>query len=56
MDNNFPFIYLYGNADSNGKGDEAKVHVVFGRERKDPGRVDDVNWLCPNVSFLRTDF
>ena len=49
MDQNHPFIYLYGNASSNQSSEDAKVHIAYGRERKDPGRGDDADWICTVV-------
>jgi hypothetical protein len=49
MDQNYPFIYLYGeNEKSN--GDASKVRIAFGRERKDAARTEEADWICPLVS------
>ena len=56
MERNHPFIYLYGNASSNDNSEDAKVHIAYGRERKEPGRErkepgrgDDADWICTAV-------
>lgn len=48
MDRNYPVLYLYGNG-NNSNGDGSKVRIAFGRERKEPNRGDDADWLCGNV-------
>ncbi|KIW73176.1 hypothetical protein, variant [Phialophora macrospora] len=50
MDRNYPTLYLYGD-DSQSNGDASKVRIAFGRERKDPIRSDDADWICANCSI-----
>ena len=48
MDRNYPTLYLYGD-NNKSNADASKVRIAFGRERKDPGRGDDAEWICANV-------
>lgn len=50
MDKNHPMIYLYGDSNKS-NGDASRVRIAFGRERKDAGRNDDADWICPGVSY-----
>ncbi|EXJ70183.1 uncharacterized protein A1O5_06251 [Cladophialophora psammophila CBS 110553] len=45
MDRNYPIIYLYGDGNKS-NGDASKVRITFSRERKDPRRSDDPDWIC----------
>ncbi|EXJ85572.1 hypothetical protein A1O1_05937 [Capronia coronata CBS 617.96] len=45
MDRNYPFLYLYGDNDKS-NGDSSKVRIAFGRERKEPVRSEDADWIC----------
>ena len=54
MDQNYPILYLYG--DSTGSnGDACRVRIMFGRERNEPSKNDDPDWICPSVR-LPPDF
>ncbi|RVX70056.1 hypothetical protein B0A52_06228 [Exophiala mesophila] len=47
MDQNYPILYLYG--DSTGSnGDACRVRIMFGRERNEPSKNDDPDWICPS--------
>lgn len=49
MDQNYPFIYLYGESNQpQGDNESAKVRIAFGRERKD-NRVEEGDWICTAV-------
>ncbi|OAP57490.1 hypothetical protein AYL99_08228 [Fonsecaea erecta] len=47
MDRNYPVLYLYGDSDKS-NGGSSKVRITFSRERKDPRRNDDPDWICDN--------
>lgn len=49
MDKNHPMVYLYGD-NNKSNGDASRVRIAFGRERKEAGRNDDADWICPSVS------
>ncbi|EXJ92496.1 hypothetical protein A1O3_01048 [Capronia epimyces CBS 606.96] len=55
MDRNYPVLYIYGDND-NSNGTASKVRIAFGRERKDPIRSDDADWICAvcNVNNFST--
>ena len=48
MERSYPTIYLYGDGDKS-NGDASKVRIAFGRERKEPTRGEDADWICANV-------
>ncbi len=48
MDRNYPVLYLYGDSNKS-NGDASKVRIAFGRERKEQGRSDEVDWTCSVV-------
>jgi len=53
MDRNYPILYLYGDG-SKSNGDASKVHIAFGREKREAtNRSDDEDWICAVVSRLR---
>ena len=52
MDKHYPFIYIYGSSSSTTENsDGCKVHVAFGREKRENDRNDDPDWICAFVSL-----
>ncbi|KAH0844176.1 hypothetical protein AYO21_11532 [Fonsecaea monophora] len=45
MDRNYPILYLYGD-NNKSNGSAAKVRITFSRERKDPRRTEEPDWIC----------
>ncbi|KAK5035369.1 hypothetical protein LTS07_002806 [Exophiala sideris] len=50
MDHNYPVLYLYGDSNKS-NGDASKVRITFGRERKEPIRAEDADWICPSCNI-----
>jgi hypothetical protein len=50
MSRNYPTLYLYGKDDHATTGEDAKVHISYGRERKE-NRSDESDWNCSAVSW-----
>lgn len=49
MENNYPIIYIYGDSAKGNTSEDAKVRLAFGRERKEPERIQESDWVCKMV-------
>ena len=46
METNFPTIYIYGDSTKGHNSENAKVRIAYGRERKEPERAQESDWIC----------
>lgn len=49
MEKNYPMIYIYGDSAKGNTSEDAKVRLAFGRERKEPDRGQEADWVCKMV-------
>jgi len=56
MDAYYPTIYIYGDSSKGSTSQDVKVHLAYGRERKDTDRAQESDWTCKicNVNNFST--